>query len=40
VRWIVDVDRRRRRRIIVTAVIIALLALGFYVGFFISISMR
>ncbi|WP_018232831.1 hypothetical protein [Thioalkalivibrio thiocyanodenitrificans] len=39
-RWIVDVDRRRRRKIIVTAVIIALLALGFYVGFFISISMR
>jgi hypothetical protein len=38
--WIADVDRRRRRRIIVTAVIIALLAVGFYVGFFISMSLR
>jgi hypothetical protein len=32
--------RARRRRVILTAVIVALIAVGFYVGFFISMSLR
>jgi hypothetical protein len=30
----------RRRRAIITAVIVALIALGFYVGFFITMALR
>lgn len=33
-------DPRQRRQVIVTAVIMALIALGFYVGFFISMALR
>ncbi|MFN2348180.1 MAG: hypothetical protein ABR558_01230 [Thioalkalivibrio sp.] len=32
--------KARRRRAIVTAVIVGLVAVGFYVGFFISMSLR
>jgi hypothetical protein len=32
--------KQRRRRVILTAVIMALVALGFYVGFFISMALR
>jgi cell division septal protein FtsQ len=32
--------KQRRRRVILTAIIVALIALGFYVGFFISMALR
>jgi len=32
--------KQRRRRVIMTAIIVALVALGFYIGFFISMAMR
>jgi predicted secreted protein len=33
-------EPRQRRQVIVTAVIMALIALGFYVGFFITMALR
>jgi hypothetical protein len=32
--------KRRRRRVITTAIVLALVALAFYVGFFISMALR